>query len=152
MKRRHFLRAAVAAGTVLAMATSSASAADWPDRPVKIIVPFAPGGATDLLARPWAEWLGKAYNQQFVIENRGGASGLIGLEAAFRSAPDGYTFLFTSNSVPVYQPLLRSLKFDPRQMEIVARMGDMMSGFAVHPKTGFKTLQELIDFAKKNPG
>jgi tripartite-type tricarboxylate transporter receptor subunit TctC len=152
MKRRHFLQAAVAVGTALTVATSPVSAAEWPERPVRIIVPFAPGGATDLLARPWAEWLGKAYNQQFVIENRGGASGLIGLEAAFRSAPDGYTFLFTSNSVPVYQPLLRTLKFDPRQLEVVARMGDMMSGFAVHPKTGFKTLKEMIDYAKANPG
>jgi len=152
MKRRHFLQAAVAAGTVLAVANSSAFAADWPSRPVKIIVPFAAGGATDLLARPWAEWLSKAYNQQFIIENRGGASGLIGMEAAIRSEPDGYTFFFSSNSPLVYQPLLRKLKFDPRKFEIIARMGDMMSGFAVHPKTGFKTLKQMLDYAKANPG
>jgi tripartite-type tricarboxylate transporter receptor subunit TctC len=128
------------------------SASDWPSRPVKIIVPFAAGGATDLVARPWAEWLGKAFNQQFVIENRGGASGLIGAEAAFRSAPDGYTFYFSSNSTVVFQPLLRKLKFDPRQFEIVARMGDSISGFVVHPKHGFNTLQYMINYAKANPG
>jgi len=152
MNRRYFLQAATAACIMLAAAGSSALAEDWPTRPVKIIVPFAAGGATDLLARPWAEWLGKTYKQQFVIENRGGASGLIGMEAAFRAAPDGYTFFFSSNSPLVYQPQLREVKFDPRQFEVIGRMGDMMSGFAVHPKTGFKTLKEMIDYAKANPG
>ena len=152
MKRRYFLQAATAAGMVWAAAASSAMADDWPNRPVKIIVPFAAGGATDLLARPWAEWLSKVYKQQFVIENRGGASGLIGMEAAFRSTPDGYTLFFSSNSPLVYQPQLRELKFDPRKFEVIARMGDMMSGFAVNPKTGFKTLKEMLDYAKRNPG
>lgn len=152
MYRRYFLQAAVAAGTALTLSGSPLLADDWPSKPVKIIVPFAAGGATDLLARPWAEWLGKAYNQQFIIENRGGASGLIGMEAAFRAPPDGYTFFFSSNSPVVYQPQLREMKFDPRQFEIIGRMGDMMAGFAVHPKTGFKTLQEMLDYAKANPG
>ncbi|MGE0766896.1 MAG: Bug family tripartite tricarboxylate transporter substrate binding protein [Hyphomicrobiaceae bacterium] len=152
MNRRCFIHAAVAAGAALAIGASPALATDWPSRPVKIIVPFAAGGATDLLARPWAEWLGKAFNQQFVIENRGGASGLIGAEAAIRSAPDGYTFYFSSNSTVVFQPLLRQLKFDPKQLEIVARMGDSISGFVVHPKHGFKTLQDLVAYAKANPG
>jgi len=154
MKRRNFMLAAAAAGMSTVFAAPTVFASDWPNKPVKMIVPFAPGGATDLLARPWAEWLGKAFNQQFIVENRGGASGLIGMEAAFRSPPDGYTFFFSSNSPLVYQPLLRgdALKFDPRQFEIVGRMGDMIAGFAVHPKTGFKTVKEMLDFAKANPG
>jgi tripartite-type tricarboxylate transporter receptor subunit TctC len=117
-----------------------------------MIVPFAAGGATDLLARPWAEWFSKAFGQQFVVENRGGASGLIGAEAAFKSAPDGYTLYFSSNSTTVFQPLLRKMNFDPKKFVLVARMGDSISGFVVHPKHGFKTLKEMIEFARRNPG
>ena len=153
MRRRDFVKLAGAAGTASVFVPSALRAAGtWPDRPVKIIVPFAAGGATDLLARPWAEALGKAFGQQFVIENRGGASGLIGAEATFRSPPDGYTFLFSSNSTTVFQPLLRKINYDSKQFVLVARMGDSISGFVVHPKHGFKTLQDLIDYAKKNPG
>ncbi len=153
MRRREFVKLAGAAGTASVFAPAVLRAeAPWPDRPVKMIVPFAAGGATDLLARPWSEALGKAFGQQFVIENRGGASGLIGAEATFRSPPDGYTFLFSSNSSTVFQPLLRKINYDPKQFALVARMGDSISGFIVHPKHGFKTLQDMIDYAKKNPG
>ncbi len=152
MKRREFLQtvAGAAAASVIGPATGMAQA--WPEKPVKLIVPFAAGGATDLLARPWAEALGKAFNQQFVIENRGGASGLIGAEAAYKAAPDGHTFLFSSNSTTVFQPLLRKVNYDSKNFIVVARMGDSISGFVVHPKHGFKTLQELIAYAKANPG
>ncbi len=152
MRRRHFIELAMLAGASLLAAPAAVNAQAWPDKPVKIIVPFAAGGATDLIARPWAEALGKAFGQQFVIENRGGASGLIGAEAAFRSAPDGYTFLFSSNSTTVFQPLLRKVNYDSKQFVLVARMGDSISGFVVHPKHGFKTVQDMIDYAKKNPG
>jgi tripartite-type tricarboxylate transporter receptor subunit TctC len=152
MRRRNFLRIVAAASVAAAIAPTPSFAQAWPDKPVKIIVPFAAGGATDLLARPWADALGKAFNGQFVIENRGGASGLIGAEAAHRSAPDGYTFLFSSNSTTVFQPLLRKVNYDSKTFTLVARMGDSVSGFVVHPKHGFKTLQDLIDYAKKNPG
>ena len=152
MRRRDFVRCAALAAMAAVFGPTVAVAQAWPDKPVKIIVPFAAGGATDLLARPWAEALAKAFGQQFVIENRGGASGLIGAEAAFRSAPDGYTFLFSSNSTTVFQPLLRKINYDPKQFQLVARMGDSISGFVVHPKHGFKTLKDLIEFARKNPG
>ena len=98
MRRREFL--GVASGTLAAAALGSAGkaraqAASWPDKPVKIILPYAPGGATDLIARPWAEKLTQEFKQQFVIENRGGAGGMIGTEAVSKAAPDGYTFLLT---------------------------------------------------------
>lgn len=153
MNRRRFL--SLAAGSTAAgmtVRTTMAHAANWPERSVKIVVPFAAGSATDMLARPWADWLTKVFNQQFVLEHRGGASGLIGAEAAFRAQPDGYTFLFSSNSTVVFQPLLRTLKFDPRKFVAVARVGDAMSGFCVNPKHGFKKLQDMIDYAKANPG
>jgi tripartite-type tricarboxylate transporter receptor subunit TctC len=97
MRRRDFLRLAsgtVALGApVLAAPNIARAQAAWPDKPVRIIVPFAAGGGTDLVARPWADKLSQAFRQQFIVENRGGASGLIGAEAAAKSAPDGSTFL-----------------------------------------------------------
>ena len=164
MRRRDFLR--IAAGTsafaiggrTMARAQTAAQTAAqtgaqaWPDRPVKFIVSFAPGGATDLVARPWADALTRAFGQQFVVENRGGASGIIGNEAAFKAAPDGHTFLFTGNTGTVGLPLLRKQSFDARQFMAVARMGDAVSGFVIHPGVGPKTFAEMLDYARKNPG
>jgi tripartite-type tricarboxylate transporter receptor subunit TctC len=156
MLRRNFLSSAAgtaaAAIALFSASVDSARAQNWPDRPVKFIVSFAPGGATDLVARPWADALTKAFGQQFVVENRGGASGLIGNEAAFKAAPDGYTFLFAGNTATVGLPLLRKHNFDPRQFVMVGHMGSAVSGFTIHPSAGIKTFAELIDYAKKNPG
>ncbi len=152
MRRRDFLKTAAGATTLSLVGRAPASAQAWPDKPVKFIVSFAPGGATDLVARPWADALSKAFGQQFLVENRGGASGLIGNEVAFKAPPDGSTFLFTGNTATVGLPLLKKHNFDPRQFVAVARMGDAVSGFVVHPSTGFKTFKDLIDYAKKNPG
>ena len=77
-------------------------------------MPFAAGGGTDVVARPWCDKLGQIFGQQFVVENRGGASGLIGTEAAVKAAPDGYTLLMASNTTPVNLPLLRKVPYDPK--------------------------------------
>jgi tripartite-type tricarboxylate transporter receptor subunit TctC len=125
----------------------------WPDRPVKLILPYAPGGATDLIARPWSDKLSQAFGQQFVLEHRGGASGIIGTEAAAKAAPDGYTLLLTPNAPLTVQPLLRKTAYDPQKsFAPVARVGDLISGFAIHPAAGLKTFKEMIDYAKANPG
>ncbi|MGE3915238.1 MAG: Bug family tripartite tricarboxylate transporter substrate binding protein [Hyphomicrobiaceae bacterium] len=153
MHRRQFVRLAGAAGAASVFAPAVVrSQGSWPERPVKMIVPFAAGGATDLVARPWAEVLGKAFNQQFIIENRGGASGMIGAEAAAKSAPDGYTFFFSSNTATVTLPLMRKLTYDAASFMPVARMGDSMGGFAMHPSVPAKTFKEMIAYAKANPG
>ena len=152
LRRRDFLKFAAGTTAFAATGRATAMAQAWPDRPIKFIVSFAAGGATDLVARPWADVLGKAFGQQFIVENRGGASGLIGNEAAFRSAPDGYTFLFAGNTGTVGLPLLRKHSFDPRQFLIAAHMGNGVSGFVVHPSVGVKTFAEFLDYAKKNPG
>ena len=153
MRRRQFLQlgasTTIAAGLPL-RATAQVQA--WPDKPVKIIVPFAPGGATDLLSRPWAEKLSQAFGQQFVIENRGGASGLIGTEAAAKAAPDGYTFLFTGSTTTIAIPLMRKVNYDYASLIPIGRMGDVLCGFVINASVGPKTLPELIDYAKKNPG
>ena len=153
MRRRNFLKvgagAAVAAGLPL---RATAQVQSWPDKPVKIVVPFAAGGGTDLVARPWAEALSKAFGQQFVIENRGGASGLIGTEAAAKATPDGYTFLITGATTTIAIPLMRKVNYDHESLTPVARMGDILCGHVIHAAVGPKSLAEVIDYAKKNPG
>ncbi len=151
LRRRDFL--SLAAGAVAAGAASRVSAQPaWPDKPVKVIVPFAAGGGTDAVARPWCDKLGQIFGQQFVVENRGGASGVIGAEAAIKSAPDGYTFLISSNTATVNLPLLRKVPYDPKALIPVARLGDVVTGFVIHSAVGVKTFAEMLDYAKKNPG
>ena len=151
-KRRQLAFVVAALWSILGIATSAA-AQDWPDRPVRIIMPYAPGGAGDAIARPWAEALTKAFSQQFVVENRGGASGTIGVEAAVKSQPDGYTLLISPNSAIAILPQLRKVAFDVRtQLMPVGRVGDIIGGFVVHPSLGVKTMAELVAYAKKNPG
>jgi tripartite-type tricarboxylate transporter receptor subunit TctC len=151
LDRRDFL--CVAVGAVAAAATGRTSAqSSWPNKPVKVIVPFAAGGGTDVVARPWCDKLGQIFGQQFVVENRGGASGLIGTETVAKAVPDGYTLLLTSNFPTVVQPLLRKVSYDPKRLSPVARLGDVVTGFVIHSSVGVKTFQEMLDHAMKNPG
>jgi len=153
MRRRDFLGLAGAALVAGVPRNASSQAASWPERPVKLILPYAPGGATDLIGRPWADKLSQAFGQQFVIENRGGASGIIGTEAAARAAPDGYTLLLTPNAPLSVQPTLRKTPYDPvKNFTPVGRVGDLISGFVIHPAAGPKTFKEMVDYAKANPG
>ena len=125
----------------------------WTNKPVKLIVPYAPGGAADTLARPWADKLSQAFGMPFVVDNRGGASGTIGAEAGARAAPDGSTFLLTPNSALNVLPQLRKVGYDPRKdLMPVARVGDLVGGFVIVQQLGIKTLAELIAYAKQNPG
>ena len=156
MRRRRFIQlgAGAIAGGALPLAAPAVLRAQsaWPDKPVKIIVPFAAGGGTDLVARPWAEALGKAFGQQFVIENRGGASGVIGAEAAAKAPPDGYTLLVSAATAVVTVPLLRKVPYDHTSFHAVGRLGDILCGFVIHGAVGAKTFQETMDYARKNPG
>lgn len=152
MHRRSFLQSAAGAAALgVAMPAIVRAQAPWPSKPVKLIVPFAAGGGTDLVVRPWAEVLGKAFNQQFVVENRGGASGMIGTEAALKSEADGYTFLAASNTTTVNLPLLRPVNYDQNKLIPVARIGDVVAGFVIRPDAGPKTFKDMVDYAKKNP-
>ena len=153
MRRRDFLVVVGGAWTASLPSAGMAQAA-WPDRPVKVVVPFAPGGATDQTARVWAEKLTQEFKQQFVIENRGGgASGSIGVESVAKSPADGYTFLYTPNASIAIVPSLRKVGFDTvKDFDPVARTGDALVGFTIHPSLGIKTFNEMIDYARKNPG
>ena len=152
MKRRHFLGLVTVA--VVVGAAPEAWAQAWPDKPVKIVVPFAPGGATDQTARVWAEKLTQAFGQQFVVENRGGgASGSIGIESVAKSPADGYTLLYTPNASIAVVPTLRKVNFDSlKDFDPVGRTGDAIVGFTIHPSLGIKTFQEMVEYARKNPG
>ena len=156
MNRRLFIIGAAGlslAASALLSPSAWSQASNWPDRPVKVIVPYAAGGATDAIARPWCEELGKAFGQQFVVENRGGASGSIGVEALVKSPPDGYTLIMTPNAPLTLLPSLRKTNYDPvKDLIPIGHAGAVTNGFVIHPSLGIKSMKELIDYAKKNPG
>lgn len=128
-------------------------ASDWPNRSVRLVVNFGPGGTTDNAMRPFAERLSKALGQQFIIENRGGASGALGIEGVMKSAPDGYTYAVTPSLSLVILPHLRKLAYDPfKDLVPVSQFTEGTLLFAVHPSLPAKSVQEVVEYAKKNPG
>jgi tripartite-type tricarboxylate transporter receptor subunit TctC len=140
---------------LLALAIASpmaAEAQEWPNRPIRFIVPFPAGGSTDVAARVIGEYLSRKLGQQIVVENKSGASGVVGTEAAAKSAPDGYTILIVSDQVCTWQHLLK-LNFDPmKDLVPVVQLSRQPVVLAVHPSLGPTTLAELIALAKQRPG
>ena len=126
----------------------------WPAKPVHVIVPSSPGGGTDVYARILAQSLGDSLKQQFIVENRPGASGNIGAAAAAKSAPDGYTFLVSANPALAVNPsLYRNLPYNAeRDFAPVTRgvMAPMV--LAVHPSVPARTIADLVALGKKEPG
>lgn len=139
----------VAAALVSVPAWSQA----YPAKPVRVIVPFSPGGATDIVTRIVAQKLGDAWGQQVVVDNRAGASGNIGGELAARSAPDGHTVLMTSGSiVTANQHLFRKMPFNPeKDLIAVTNVASGPQAIVVHPTLVTKTLKEFIALAKSKP-
>jgi tripartite-type tricarboxylate transporter receptor subunit TctC len=141
-----------AAGLVVAGA-ALAQPAGYPDHPVKIIVPFAAGGPTDVVARLLGQKLAEKFGQQFYVENMVGAGGNIGMGAAARSPGDGYTILFASSSYQVNVSLYAKPPYDAeRDFAPVTMAGASPNGVFVHPSIPAKSLRELIDLIKANPG
>jgi tripartite-type tricarboxylate transporter receptor subunit TctC len=138
----------------LAMATGAAVAAEpaYPNRPVRMIVPFAPGGPTDVIARVIAQKLSEAWAHQVVVDNRGGAGGNIGMGLAATSPPDGYTILVVSSSFVVNPSLYSKIPYDPYKSFIpVTNAAASPNVFTVHPSVPAKNMQELVALAKNNP-
>jgi tripartite-type tricarboxylate transporter receptor subunit TctC len=136
---------------VSALAASSAFA--WPTKPVTFVVPYPPGGGTDVIARIVQEPLSKQLGQPIVIENRGGAGGSIGTALAAKAAPDGHTLLFTLSSHTINPAIYKNLTFDTeRDFRPISTICSLPQLFAVHPGTPYKTFKELIQFTKGNPG
>ena len=152
MKR---VRAIVAmlGGMLFAAAVGTASAQAWPSKPVRIIGPHAPGGVTDVITRIVAQPLGDALGQPIVVENRPGASGLLGTELAARAAPDGYTLLMYVDTNTIFPSTVKQLSHDPdgsfTPITLIARGAHVV---IAHPSVPAANLQELVKFAKANPG
>jgi len=144
----------IVAFALAALVSAAAQAQSWPQKPVKFIVPFPPGGATDISARLLGEQLQRIWGQTVVIENRGGAGGGVGAAEAARATPDGYTLFFPSGSVvTANQHVYAKLNYDPEKDFVPVT--NVVSGpqvLTVNPKSPFKTVKDLIDFAKANPG
>jgi tripartite-type tricarboxylate transporter receptor subunit TctC len=127
--------------------------AAWPDRPVKIIVPFGPGGPVDVIARLLQPFLTEELRGNFFIENKPGAAGTIGVGQAARAEPDGYTVLITSNTIMINPLLYKSVPYDLEKDFIpLADMAGSPTAFAVNPKSGIKTVAEFVAFAKDKKG
>jgi tripartite-type tricarboxylate transporter receptor subunit TctC len=151
MKRSVLLSGLIAFAAVIASGAALAQA--WPTKPVRVIVNYAPGGSTDNATRPFLEKVSASLGQQFVIENKAGASGAIGVEAGTKSAPDGYTFFATPVASVTILPNARKTPYDPfKDMVPVALYADSTLVFAIHPSIPANTVQEFVAYAKKNPG
>jgi tripartite-type tricarboxylate transporter receptor subunit TctC len=140
--------------TVAAFAATPITAADYPTRPIKLVVPYAAGGPTDVLGRLVGEFLGRDLKQPVIVENKAGAQGAIGAEIVARSEPDGYTLFVTAASIIVLNPMLyKKLPYDPtKDFRMLALVTDLPVLMEVHPSVPAKTVAEFVAYAKANPG
>jgi tripartite-type tricarboxylate transporter receptor subunit TctC len=147
--RYAFLAALMALG-----AADLARAESYPNRPVTLIVPFPPGGSTDIVARIVADKLSETLGQPIVVDNRGGAGGTVGTRAAAKSAPDGYTLLLSyTGTLAIGPSLYANVGYDPRKdFDPVGRIGTAPSMLLAHPSFPAHSVAELIGYAKANPG
>jgi len=130
-----------------------AALAQYPERLIRAIVPFAAGGSNDTMARLIAPELSKALGQQVIVENRPGAAGNIGIDAVAKSPPNGHTILFSATASTQNPALFRKLPFDPlRDIQPVAELGQAPYVFLVNPRVPARNVQELINVARRNPG
>ncbi len=156
--RRRLLALSALASLTLWTGTAWSQAPGWPTKPVRIVVPFAPGGTTDILARAVAPELSKAFGQQFIVDNRGGAGGNIGAEVVAKSPADGYTLLMgTVGTHGINRALYSKLPYDPIKdfvpITLVAAVPNVMEMNAEKAKAlGIANVQDFIRYAKANPG
>ncbi len=141
-------------GIVAALFAATGSRAEFPTRPIRLVVPYAAGGPTDIFGRLLAEYLGKDLKQAVFVENKAGAQGAIGAEMVARADPDGYTLLATSGSVIVLNPLLyKKLSYDPvKDFRMLALVTEVPVVLCIHPSVPAKTVAEFVAYAKQNPG
>ena len=152
LPRRHFLHLAAGAAA-LPVASRIARAQAYPTRPVRIVVGFPAGGATDITARLMAQWLSDRLGQQFVTENRPGAAGTIAAEAVVKAAPDGYTLLQIGTPNAINATLYTNLSFNfVRDIAPVGSITRVAYVVVVHPSVPAKTIPEFIAYARANPG
>jgi tripartite-type tricarboxylate transporter receptor subunit TctC len=154
MKRRGSLIAAIFIALAAAAVPITSTAQEYPNRPIRLIVPFAPGGPMDILSRAIGEGLTARLGQQIVVDNRGGASGTIGTEIVSRAAPDGYTLLAGHSGTHVVNvSLFRKLHYDPvKDFAPITLTATLPMALVVHPSVPARSAAELIKLAKSKPG
>ena len=153
LARRRFLRLAAGAAALPAV-SRIARAQTYPSRPVRVIVPFAPAGTTDILARLIGQWLSEQLGQSFIVENRPGASTMIGTEAVVRAPADGYTLILAATASAINTTLYeKKISYDfLRDIAPIAGILRVPNVVVVHPSLPVRTIPELIAYAKANPG
>jgi tripartite-type tricarboxylate transporter receptor subunit TctC len=150
--RRALPRRALA-GTLAGIATPALAQEPWPSRPIRLVIPFAPGGPIDTVGRLVGERLREKLGQPFVIDNRAGAGGSIGLRATVQAAADGATFVLTSSSLAILPAIYANLGFDPRtDLTPVSLVAEIATTIAVRADHRFATLQALVAEARAKPG
>ena len=139
-------------GATMALTANTAVAAEWPERPVRLVVPFAPGGSNDVIARKLADSISKSTGQTFIVENRGGAGGVVGSGYVATAAPDGYTFLFVSGSIATSAAVQKTPYNAKEAFDAVSLVAE--APFVVITRKDFpaKNVTELLQYAKDNPG
>ncbi|MEI8303899.1 MAG: tripartite tricarboxylate transporter substrate binding protein [Burkholderiales bacterium] len=151
--RRRGLIALLGTGSLAALPRAGRAQA-WPSRPIRLIVGFAPGGGTDIVARTMAPRLGELLGTQVVVENRAGASGMIGADAVAKSAPDGYTLLMGhANSNVIAPNVMSRVPYDPAtDFSPIHYIGHVPNVLAIHPSVGARSVEELVALARSKPG
>jgi len=149
--RRRFIGACLALLSLLGLA-GTANAQSWPDRPIKLLVPFAAGGNIDVTGRLMAARLSETLGQQVVVENRVGGGGIIAMEAVQRAAPDGYTLLWASTNVMAIVPATTKVKYDPaKDFAPISQLGSSPQVLLVNAKVPAKTVAEFVTYVKAQP-
>ena len=140
-------------GLALAGFAGATLAQAYPSKTVRMIVPFAPGGNTDIIARIVVPGMSKALGQQIIIDNRGGAGSMLGTDMAAKSPPDGYTLLMVSAAHVINPAMVKKLPFDPvKSFAAISKVADVPSAIVVHPSLPVKNARQLIALAKTKPG
>jgi tripartite-type tricarboxylate transporter receptor subunit TctC len=152
--RSRFMVALALCATLCAALSLPARADTYPSRPVKVISPFAPGGGLDVVLRPLLQKMGESLNTSFILDNRSGANGMIGIEAGVRSAPDGYTLIgVTSGAVTINPAVYSKMSYDTeRDLVPVVNVASAPFVMVVHPSVPARNVKEFIDLAKKANG
>jgi len=150
---RSLVAALVCCAAGVLMVAAPAHAQNYPVKPVRLILPFPPGGGTDILGRILALKLGEELGQQVIAENRPGAGGNVGAEYTVRQPADGYTIVLCSPSISISPSLYKKLNYDPaKDLAPVSLVASIPNLLVVHPSVPAKTLQDLVALARKNPG